>query len=542
MRKTLIILVAGLVSLGCEQLAPKPFDPSTGHIQADEPVAGQQPIPELVQQAPELPEPGTPEEQEKYTVVVHEVPVNEILFALARDAQINVDIDPRVTGVVTLNAVDQTLPQLLERIARQVPLRYEMNDGNLYIMPDEPYFQTYNVNYVNMARNSEIKVKIDTQVSSAAGGGGGASAGAGGGSSSSTEVESVSNNHFWNSLVGNVLAILSQDAGGAAGGGGATGGGGDVLPVTANVIPHAESGLLTVKATATQHKMIQELIDNTTAAAHRQVLIQATIVEVTLNNDYQAGIDWSFLSEQGEAGFNITSLATTVAAGIVPVGTATSFVLSYVDPNTGRDRINATVRLLQEFGNVNVLSSPQIMALNNQTAVLKVVDNEVYFSINIETDTNNNIVTRAIETEIHTVPVGIVLSVTPQVNENDSVILQVRPTISRVREFVNDPNPELDADTPNPVPVIQTREMESVLRMNNGQIAVLGGLMEDRTSETDRAVPGLSKIPLLGDAFTTRIRDHAKSELVVFLRPVVIRNPSLEADLGQYKTFLKRGQ
>ncbi|MBI2994654.1 MAG: pilus (MSHA type) biogenesis protein MshL [Gammaproteobacteria bacterium] len=541
MRRVFIVLFAGLVCAGCEQLEPKPFEPSPGHISADEPVAGQPQIPELVQQAPELPEPGTPEEQEKYTVVVHEVPVNEILFALARDAKINVDIDPRVAGVVTLNAVDQNLTQLLERISRQVPIRYEMSDGNLFIMPDEPYFQTYKINYVNMARDSEIKVKIDTQVSSA-GGGGGAPAGAGGGSSSSTEVASVSNNRFWNSLVANVQAILSQEEGGAAGGGAAGAGGGE-LPVTENVIPHAESGLLTVKATASQHKMIQELIDNTIAAAHRQVLIQATIVEVNLNKDYQAGIDWSFLSEQGKAGFNFTSLATSAAAGIVPLGTPLSFVLSYVDPNTGRDRINATVRLLEQFGNVNVLSSPQIMALNNQTAVLKVVDNEVYFSVNVESETTQTgIVAKTIETEIHTVPVGIVLSVTPQVNENDSIILQVRPTVSRVREFVNDPNPELDEDTPNPVPVIQTREMESVLRMNNGQIAVLGGLMEDRESYTDTSVPGLSRLPVVGDAFKTRVRDHAKSELVVFLRPVVIRNPSLEADLGQYKTFLQRRQ
>lgn len=537
-RKLLIIMLAGLFAAGCEQLAPKPFEQSAGHIRTDEPAAGQPPIPDLVQQAPELPEPGAPAEQEKYTVVVHEVPVNEILFALARDAQVNVDIDPRVTGMVTLNAVDQTLPQLLERISRQAPLRYEMRDGNLFIMPDEPYFKTYKVDYVNMSRDSEIKVKIDTTVSSAAGGG--AEGAAGGGSSSSTEVESISNNRFWSSLIANVLAILSKGDGEGAGGGAAAGGG--ELPVTENVIPHAESGLLTVRATAVQHKLIQELIDSTITAAHRQVMIQATIVEVTLNKDYQAGIDWSFLSEQGKAGFNLTSLATTAAAGVVPEGTVSSFILSYIDPNTGRDRINATVRLLEEFGDVNVLSSPQIMALNNQTAVLKVVDNEVYYSVDIETipPTDNSAAIINRDSEIHTVPVGIVLSVTPQITESDSLILQVRPTISRVREFL--PDPVLPRDELNKgAPVIQTREMESVLRMNNGQIAVLGGLMEDRASTADNRVPGLSRLPLLGDAFTTRVRDHSKSELVVFLRPVIVRNPSLEADLSEYKTFLQRG-
>ena len=538
MQKNCLTFLVGALLFGCAQMAPEPYEPSPGHVTSSPAQPPAEGIPPLVQDAvPELPEPAAPEEQEKYTVVVNEVPVNELLFALARDANLNVDVDPRVTGIVTLNAVEQTLPQLLDRIARQVDIRYELADDNLYITPDEPFFRTYKVNYVNMSRDAAIEVRLDTQISSGGGGGEGVSGSAEGGSSSSTEVASVSNNRFWASLVANVQAILAD--GGSTGA--AAGGGEGQLPVTSNVIPHAEAGLLTVRATDHQHRLVQELIDNTLLNAHRQVLIQATIVEVTLSRDYQAGIDWTFLSKDDKAGFNISSLGTTAGSGIVPLGTLTSFVLSYVDPNTDRDRINVTLRLMEEFGDVNVLSSPQIMALNNQTAVLKVVDNEVYFSINVETTTGTNVTDRSVETEIHTVPVGIVLSVTPQINENDSVILQVRPTISRVREFVEDPNPELDAQTPNLVPVIQTREMESILRMNNGQVAVLGGLMQDESRATDTAVPGLSRVPLLGEAFRTRGRDHQKTELVVFLRPIVVRNPSLEGDLTQYKSFLNRG-
>src|SRR5690554_2797094 len=139
-------IVAGLVALllfGCAEIEPKPFEPSPAHILKEKAPSGE--IPELVQKAPVLPPPQPPVELEKYTVVVNEVPVKELLFALARDAKLNVDIDPRINGVVTINAVDQTMPQILERIARQVDMRYEFRDNNLLIQPDEPFFKTYKV-------------------------------------------------------------------------------------------------------------------------------------------------------------------------------------------------------------------------------------------------------------------------------------------------------------------------------------------------------------------------------------------------------------
>jgi MSHA biogenesis protein MshL len=529
MRNITCCLIVCLLA-GCAELVPKPQEPSPGHIRADAPPPARDSIPDLVQQTvPELPEPAAAPDLEKYTVVVNEVPVRELLFALARDAKLNVDIDPRVSGLVTLNAVDQTLFQLLERIARQVDLRYEIVDDNLFISPDLPFLRTYRVNYVNMSRDAGIRVRIDTQVSSASTGG------AGGGSSSSTEVDSISNNRFWNSLVANVTAILHGGEGaGAIGAGGA----GGELPVTPDVIPHAESGLLTVRATSRQHELVQELLDNMIAGAHRQVLIQATIVEVTLSRDYQAGIDWSLIQQNpARAGFDF---ASTILTG-VPVGTTTAMVLGYTEPDLIKGHeLTATVRLLEEFGDVNVLSSPQIMALNNQTAVLKVVDNIVYFSINVETTTPAQGPSQTnVDTEIHTVPVGIVLSVTPQINENDSIILQVRPTISRINRFVNDPNPTLPTGITNPVPEIQTREMESILRLNNGQIAVLGGLMQDESRDRDAGIPGLSRLPGLGEAFKSRTREQRKSELVVFLRPLVIRNPSLEGDFKEFRSFLR---
>jgi len=539
MYKFIFISSLALISSGCAEFEPKPFEPSPGHIEADQKPAGE--IPELVQEAPLLPKPAPPVELEKYTVVVNEVPVKELLFALARDAHVNVDIDPKIDGVVTINAVDQTLPQILDRIARQVDLRYEFTGDNLIIQPDEPFLRTYKIGYINMTRDTTSTVTIATQIATTGAGfeaGGGAAGGGGGNNNSTTDVKNIAVNHFWESLVKNVQAIIEQDA--------AASGSGTGIPISTSVIPSPETGILTVRATNHQHEQVQKFIDLALESANRQVMIQATIVEVNLSDQYQAGIDWTFLSHA--AGIAIDSF--TLPA--FPAGTITRLLFGYADNEpTDKDQISLTVRLLEEFGNVRVLSSPQLMVLNNQTAILKVVENNVFFTIEQETNTTQGVVTNSFETTIHTVPVGIVMGVTPQINDNDSIILNVRPTISRIGDEIQDPNPALRGSfsaagiliaepIANLIPEIQVREMESLLRMNNGQIAVLGGLMQDETRDNTNNIPGASQLPLVGKAFESKTKENFKTELVIFLRPLIIRNPSIDGDLQLYKTFLER--
>jgi general secretion pathway protein D len=523
-----LILGVALLIFGCSEIIPKPYETSTGHIGAESTeAAGQQGIPALVEQAaPELPEPTAVEAQEKYTVVVNEVPVKEILFALARDAKVNVDVDPRIDGVVTLNAVDQTLTQLLDRIARQVDIRYELQGDSLFIMPDEPYFQTYRVNYLGMDRVMDGQIKLQTSVSSESSGGGG---GGGGGASSgtgSTNITVAAQNKFWTSMVAAITALVNDGAApGAAAG-------------QSNVVAYPETGLLSVRATSAQHQMVQQLIDSAVESGQRQVMIQATIAEVTLSSKFQAGIDWSILPKIGDATF---SVASKLIPGANIASALSSLVLDYKDnPATTNNIINAQVRLLEEFGDVSVLSSPQIMTLNNQTAVLKVVDDIVYFKVDSTTTQSQVQTNTTVDTEPRTVAVGVTMSVTPQINANDSILLNVRPSISRVLRFVPDPNPNLKLSLDSGVPELRVREMESVLRLNSGQVAVLGGLMENNDQSDDASTPGISKLQGLGELFKSRARQSRKTELVIFLRPLVVRNPSLDADLQQYQKFLRR--
>jgi len=217
-----------------------------------------------------------------------------------------------------------------------------------------------------------------------------------------------------------------------------------------------------------------------------------------------------------------------LAAGVLGRLPTPSGLLSAVHQSNTLGRLTATLNLLGQFGDVKILSRPQIIAINNQSAVLKVVDNRVYFTMKVERNTREGEDELTTATEIHTVPVGLVMSVTPYIAEDNQVILNVRPTISRILGFVNDPNPELAiAQVQNGVPEIQVREMESVLSVASGQIAMIGGLMQEQTQQTTTEVPVIAKLPFIGSLFSDRKRHSGTTELMVFLQPTVITGDSV---------------
>ncbi len=539
----IVVALLALAMAGCAQIRPLPAAPPAGHLTpAAVPVAGT--IPAVVAQVPYVPTPDATPAQERYTVVVNDVPVRELLFALARDAKLNIDIGGAIAGNVTLNAIDQTLPQILERVARQVSLRYEVTRDTIVIAPDDAYLRTYDVGYVNLARDMDTTVNVATRVATTGNnvvqGGSGGNSGSGGGgenNSSSTRLETRSYNRFWDTLRSNILSILEQPntIGGDA-------------QASDKVIVNAETGLITVRATSRQHKTVEEFIDRVLVNARRQVMIEATIVEVSLNDQYQSGVDWDLMLKRGKSGFTVDqSVLGKVADGAID-NAISSFTLGFEDLNLGNNQIKATVRLLHEFGDTKVLSSPRLMAMNNQTAVLKVVEELVYFTLNVTNrDAGQNAqALTLVETEVHSVPVGLVMAVTPQVSANNEVTLTVRPTISQKIGDAVDPGPGLIStlrggsdDITNLVPVIRVREMESVLKLTDGQIGVLGGLMQDDIRRGYRDVPGLSKLPVIGDMFfRTEETNNRKTELVVFLRPVVVRSPNIDTDLKDYRGML----
>jgi len=552
--------------------APSPREPLRGHLSSETTAAATQ-VEAPASEVPMTAAAPKSEKAETYSVIVNNVAVHDLLFVLARDARLNIDIHPGISGTVTLNAIDQTLPQLFKRIARQVDMRIEQEGSNLSIMPDTPFLKHYAIDYVNLSRTITGLVSANSQIASGLPGStGGASGNVGsGGNISNTRIENSSKSQFWESLEKNIKDILretdkilppgstetiveqssNQTASGIAAlprstgkraGQTATGllqanpspnsasqasGNATVRRNTfreaASVIMNIENGIIAVRATQRQHERIGEFLEQVISSAHRQVLIESTIVEVTLKEGYEQGIDWTQLSGGGLVEYIGNPLKSAIT-------------LKY----TRGQNPNALISLLDTFGTTKVLSSPRLSVLNNQTALLKAVENYVYFTVKADTTTTANVGTATTYTTTpQTVSVGLVMGVTAQISDNNMVILNVRPTITSVGKEIADPNPELRKNgIENLVPVIRTREVESVMRIASGNIAVLGGLMEDKIDYQTRRLPLAGQIPLAGELFNNRANFAQKSELVIFLRPVIIKEASLDGDYANFRQLL----
>lgn len=529
-RFILLLACSFLMLTACTPAAIKLSDK---HIQQTAKPSGQ---PLSVLRTAPLPTPPSQSQQEDmFTVVVNNVPIRELLFAIARDANVDIDIAEGVNGQATLNAIDKTFKQILEGISQQANIRYSVESGVVRVVKDTPFLKHYHVNYVNLARTSQSTIAISTEVASTGGSAGSSKVG----NTSTTSIDNKSAHQFWQTTVDNVRSILLENEKIAA----AIIDDTTAVPdnagtdgrKTSRVIASPESGILSVFASQKQQAMVEKYLDLALAGVKRQVFIEATIVEVDLNDDYQAGVDWSRLVQVGESGFSFSQALLGANLAASPVTT-----LTYSDVGS-KYNVNATVKLLNQFGNAKVLSSPKLMVLNNQTALLKVVDNRVYFTVTVETDTADNVVNKTFETEIHTVPVGLVMSVTPYVSPENMITLNVRPTISRILQFVKDPNPELaNSGVESLIPEISVREIESMLRVKNGDVAVIGGLMQDTRKYSTDGIPGLSKLAGFGDFFSYKDNAVSKSELVIFLKPIVAEEPSLNGQFAKYKTFLNR--
>ncbi|MFZ2525058.1 MAG: pilus (MSHA type) biogenesis protein MshL [Candidatus Ferrigenium altingense] len=584
LHSTFYLCAVSVILAGC---GTKPIQPSDKHIrQPTGQLSATTVIPQTIKRSVVLPPPKPGTKTETYSVVVTNVPAQEILFALTRDAKINLDIHPGIQGAVTLNALNQTLPQILTRIARQIDMRYELENGNLSVMPDSPYLRSYKIDYVNMVRDSDGTMSNTTQVGSNSS----SSAvvtGSSGNNNSSLTIKNISKNDFWKTLTQNIKDILHETDKILPSGSSETvvqqistasstgtgvqpasnkkttakaGVGNSPNPVSvqeggttvtrtntfreaASVIANPENGIITVRATGKQHEKIQEFIDQIMANARRQVLIEATVVEVQLNDQYQQGINWSLL-QRGGTGFQLRQAATGqsgAGTGLIAGNTASLFTLDYINPASRLGNLAASVSLLESFGKVKVLSSPKLSVMNNQTAILRVVDNLVYFVINVTTTapTSTSSAFSTFATTPNTVPIGFTMSVTPQINNTDTVQINLHPSISRLLGYVNDPNPSLaTAGVVSRIPVTSTREMESILKIENNQIAVMGGLMQDETTNNTDAIPGLSNIPVTGNLFKNRNDTTTKTELVIFLRPVVIKDASINGDFSAYRNTL----
>ena len=542
----LFIIALFLISCsGAETVKREPVAPPVsekfevrGHLEPEDNLnektktKGLAPIPEVIElQAINL-DPSQHQQQKQYSVSAIDVPASDLLFNLAVDAKKQLDISTEVQGNVTLNAINQPLETILKRIVEQVDALYELDGDIIIIRKDRPYWHTYKVDYVNVSKDTQDSTVMKMAVGNI---GGAESSNAGGGSgqdrASKFKKEVVSRHDFWGTLLANIksIAVIQKDQESSL----------SASPTqnnNENVVLNREAGLISVRTSAQRHRMIRSYLNEVKERTTKQVLIEVTVVEVELSDQYQAGVDWSASNTTSER-------STTIAQNLLGANLSSDPNFTVNLASTGSWNFSLGVRLLQQFGDVKVLSSPKIMAMNNQSALLKVVDNEVYFTVDVdrESATSSGPAVTTFETQVHTVPVGFMMNMTPFITNDGDISINIRPTLTRIVGYVNDPNPELARESVvSRIPIIQEREMDSVLRLRNRQTAIIGGLIQDYHKDERKGIPVLMDIPWLGDLFAYRDDTVRKTELIIFLRPVIVNNPDIEnGDLRQVKQFLQ---
>ncbi len=301
------------------------------------------------------------------------------------------------------------------------------------------------------------------------------------------------------------------------------------------------AGLINIYGTQRQHKMIEAYLRKLRRAIAGQVLIEAKVLEVQLSDNFESGINWAGVlgAATGAARFGNT-VAVPQSGPFDGLNAATSGVVTLA---LDRNDIDAVASLAQQFGTVRTLSSPRLTVQHNQSAVLKVVSNRVFFELDFErttnADTNTDRVT--VDSNIRTVPEGVIITVQPSIHaDTDEISMTLRPTITRITGTINDPGVSIASNNTvqSPVPIIAVQEIDSMVTVRSGRVLVMGGLMQDSGTSLDTGLPGASDLPIIGSLFKSRSDSNQQTELVIFLRATIIEDSGVTpADVDLYKTF-----
>ncbi len=518
------------------------------------------PIPKV---APILAAPRPPKIQASRLVsiaVSDDVPLKDVLLELSRLADIDIEIDSGIQGGISFRAKDRPFNEVVERIANMAGLRYSMKNGVLRIERDNAYVNNYNLSFLNMVRSSQSSVNISTDVLSAGGGEGGGGITTG----STSSISAEANDDFWTGLETSVSQILSsvpisrlsgqstqetETVAAAEGGSSGSFAGG------AFYVVNRQAGMLSISGSQRQHELVSSYLEQIKASASAQVLIEAKIVEVTLTDEYKTGINWDTISNKNGGNNGISA---TFNPGFTD---ATNITTASLDlENFGLD-IRTAVSLVEKFGTTRTLSSPRLHAINNQPAVLTFAENRIFFEVTVEREddeladdgTTLQQGSISVESERRSVPIGIILNILPSIDtKRNEVTLNVRPTLSRQVGTVTDPGSALinqliladgadddDVAFTNEVPIVEVRELDSIMKLRSGQVMVIGGLMEQTSTNTDTGTPFLGDVPFLGNLFKGVEKVDETTELVIFIRATIVtpHGNYHDADKKVYENF-----
>lgn len=488
------------------------------------------------------------------------VPVREAIIMLATRLNMDYDLDPRISGGISMRANERPFSEVIERIADLGGLRYRIDQNRLRVELDEPFHRNYPLGTINLLR------RAGTTATSASG-----ALGTQEGSTSSIKTETQVD--FWQEVTLNVSQILKtmedkvslrlpiaaetkevevKNFQALAYGDGISPAGRSTYTI------NRQAGLLSLYATERQHREVERYLNSVFVSINQQVQIDARIVEVTLNNRFESSINWDLISSKA----NILRSDGLTRRNNFVLNSAFGGNASYPRQGgvLGEDRlaigvsnnnVSAIANLLESFGTTRTLSSPRITVMNNQMGLMKVSRDLVYFEVKVQRDAfqgqaGSNIAQNVSTTSTpKTVPVGLVLAVQPSVDPDTRLIsLSIRPSVSRVQGFVNDPGVAIEAARAgltglvSQIPIVEVREFDSVVNMRSGQVVVMGGLRESAVARNNSGLPGLSNDLLMGTVFGSRKDSDQTTELVIFLRAILSEEEGVTpADRKLYETF-----
>jgi MSHA biogenesis protein MshL len=503
--------------------------------------------------AQEPPPPPNAEEQtitidhtgtHRLSLNIKEADLHEILLLITKDSALNLVMEPGIDGVIpALDLKNVTIPEALDFILPNMGLEYRLKGNLLSVGRLKMQTQLFYLNYIAASRSGTRDMRLTTRSqvggsgSSVSAGGQQSGSGSEGGSSSENQSTLTTANHseVWADLQTGLENIIfpedtAENPAQQSESGPSTTATKDKAGRQLLINPHA--GVIMIHAEPKALEEAANYIDVVEKSAQRQVLIEARVVEVTLSKDHQLGVNWTAILNPSSAFTGLLPSANGVASPSLSVSTG-SVMNQSVNPSMGHiqysisnGKVGAVIDALSRQGQLRVLSSPHVSALNNQKAVIRVVREEVFFTQSsvVSQSVGPTVTTENIENQI--VPIGVVLDIIPQISMNGEIILSINPSISElveIRTFTTD-----DGNAVSTQPVIDRRDLDTVAKVNSGETVLIAGILRERKSEDLRGVPWLMNVPFIGNAFRRTEQSLERTELVILITPTLLTGQNIE--------------